>query len=82
MISGNRGNHILELKRCPSAIEKSVSLPRREPFFNLTRRPLYLQTMVFTPPLHSERGWGRGFPLFANATVLYIVYAYLTKMGG
>ena len=27
-------------------------------------------------------GWGRGFPLFANATVLYIVYAYLTKMGG
>jgi len=23
-----------------------------------------------------------GFPLFANATVLYIVYAYLTKMGG
>ena len=73
MVSGNRGNHILELKERPSAIEKGVSSLWKEPFFNLTRRPLYLQTIVFTPlsitslrsvTVGSERGWG--FPSSAN----------------
>ena len=73
MVSGNRGNHILELKERPSAIEKGVSLFREEPLFTSKKCPLYLQTIVFTPlsitslrsvTVGSERG--RGFPSSAN----------------
>ena len=38
-------------------MEKGVSSYRREPFFALKRRPLYLQIMVFTP-LSIRRGVG------------------------
>ena len=73
VVRGDRGNCILKLKRRSSRLEKGVSLHWREPFFTPTRRPLYLQTAVFTPlsitslrsvTAGSERG--RGFPLFAN----------------
>ena len=57
MISGNRGNCILKLKRRPSAIEKGVSSLCSEPFFTPTKRPLYLQIVVFTP-LSIRRGVG------------------------
>ena len=57
MVSGNRGNHILELKERPSPIEKGVSLCREEPLFTSKKRPLYLQTIVFTP-LSIRRGVG------------------------
>ena len=57
MVSGNRGNCILKLKRRPSAIEKGVSLCREEPLLASKKRPLYLQTMVFTP-LSIRRGAG------------------------
>ena len=36
-------------KRASLSCEKGVSLHWREPFFTPTKRPLYLQTMVFTP---------------------------------
>ena len=43
-------------------MEKSLSSYPREPFFNMKRRPLYLQTMVFTP-LSIRRGvGGEAFP--------------------
>ena len=57
MVSGNRGNCILKLKRRPSAIEKGVSLCREEPLLASKKRPLYLQTIVFTP-LSIRRGVG------------------------
>ena len=57
MVSGNRGNNILELKEHPSPIEKGVSLCRKEPLLTSKRRPLYLQTIVFTP-LSIRRGDG------------------------
>ena len=57
MVSGNRGNCILKLRKRPSPIEKGVSSLWREPLFNLKRRPLYLQTMVITP-LSIRRGVG------------------------
>ena len=57
MVSGNRGNNILELRKRPSPIEKGVSLCREEPLFTSKRRPLYLQSAVFTP-LSIRRGDG------------------------
>ena len=57
MVSGNRGNHILELKERPSAIEKGVSLFREEPLFTSKKCPFHLQTIVFTP-LSIRRGVG------------------------
>ncbi len=38
-------------------MEKSLSFYPKEPFFNVTKRPLYLQIMVFTP-LSIRRGVG------------------------
>ena len=38
-------------------MEKGVSSYSREPFFNMKKRLLYLQTMVFTP-LSIRRGAG------------------------
>ena len=73
MVSGDRGNCILKLRKRPSRLQKGVSSLWREPFFTPTKRPLYLQTMVFTPlsitslrsvTAGSERE--RGFPSFAN----------------
>ena len=57
MVSGNRGNCILKLKRRPSAIEKGVSLCREEPLLASKKHPLHLQTIVFTP-LSIRRGVG------------------------
>ena len=57
MVSGNRGNNFLELKERPSPIEKGVSLCRKEPLFTSKKRPLHLQTIVFTP-LSIRRGDG------------------------
>ena len=44
-------------KRASLSCKKGVSLPRREPFLAPTRRPLYLQIIVFTP-LSIRRGVG------------------------
>ena len=57
MLNRNRGNNILELKKRPSRLEKGVSLCRKEPLFTSKRRPLHLQTKVFTP-LSIRRGDG------------------------
>ena len=65
MVSGNRGNNILELTKRPSRLEKGVSLCRKEPLFTSKKRPLYLQSAVFTP-LSIRRGDGgeaSSFPL-------------------
>ena len=50
MVSGNRCNHILELKETPFSIGE-------EPFFTSKKRPFHLQTIVFTP-LSIRRGVG------------------------
>ena len=43
-------------------MEKSLSSYPREPFFNVKKRPLYLQLIVFTP-LSIRRGvGGEAFP--------------------
>ncbi|MUL27702.1 hypothetical protein F0475_05150 [Prevotella sp. A2879] len=57
MVSRNRSNNILELRKRPSPIEKGVSLCRKEPLFTSKKRPLHLQTIVFTP-LSIRRGDG------------------------
>ena len=51
------GRLLLEFKERPSAIEKGVSLCREEPLLASKKRPLYLQTIVFTP-LSIRRGVG------------------------
>ena len=68
MISGNRGNCILKLRKRPSRLQKGVSSLWREPLFNLTRRPLYLQIMVFTP-LSIRRGVGGEAFLYLQTAV-------------
>ena len=57
MVSRNRGNNFLELKKRPSRFEEGVSLCRKEPLLASKRRPLYLQSAVFTP-LSIRRGDG------------------------
>ena len=57
MVSRNRGNCILKLRKRPSPIEKGVSLCREEPLLASKKHPLHLQTMVFTP-LSIRRGVG------------------------
>ena len=57
MVSRNRGNNILELTERPSRLEKGVSLCREEPLLTSKKRPLHLQTIVFTP-LSIRRGDG------------------------
>ena len=57
MLNRNRGNNILKLKKRPSPFEEGVSLCRKEPLLASKRRPLHLQTIVFTP-LSIRRGDG------------------------
>ena len=57
MLNRNRGNNILELKKRPSRFEEGVSLCRKEPLLASKKRPLHLQTIVFTP-LSIRRGDG------------------------
>ena len=57
MVSENRGNYILELKKRPSRFEEGVSLCRKEPLLASKKGPLHLQTIVFTP-LSIRRGDG------------------------
>ena len=57
MVSGNRGNNFLELKKRPSRFEEGVSLCRKERLLTSRKRPLHLQTIVFTP-LSIRRGDG------------------------
>ena len=51
------GRLLVELKKRLSPIEKGVSSYRREAFLASKKRPLYLQTAVFTP-LSIRRGDG------------------------
>ena len=69
MVSENRGNYILELKKRPSRFEEGVSLCRKEPLLASKRRPLYLQTIVFTP-LSIRRGVGGEAVSFYFSTLL------------
>ena len=43
-------------------MEKSLSSYRREPFFTPTKRPLHLQTIVFTPLSIRRGAGGEAFP--------------------
>ena len=51
------GRLLVELRKRLSPIEKGVSSYRREAFLASKKRPLYLQTAVFTP-LSIRRGGG------------------------
>ena len=57
MLNRNKGSNILKLTKRPSPLEKGVSLCRKEPLFTSKKRPLYLQSAVFTP-LSIRRGDG------------------------
>ena len=51
------GRVLVELRKRLSPLEKGVSSYRREAFLASKKRPLYLQTIVFTP-LSIRRGGG------------------------
>jgi len=51
------GRLLFKLRKRPSRLEKGVSSYRREPFLASKKRPLHLQTIVFTP-LSIRRGVG------------------------
>ena len=71
MLNRNRGNNILELTERPSRLEKGVSLCREEPLLTSKKRPLHLQTIVFTP-LSIRRGDGGEAVLPILITIPYI----------
>ena len=58
MVSGNRGNHILELKETPFSIAEGRFLMSRRasPCIKETS-PSFANNSTHSP-LHSERGWG------------------------
>ena len=66
MVSGNRGNHILELKETPFSDREGRFLMSRGASLYIEETPPLSANNSFHSPLHSERGWGRGFPLSAN----------------
>ena len=66
MISGNRGNHILELKETPFSIGEGRFFVMKRASLQFDKTPPLSANNSFHSPLHSERGWGRGFPLSAN----------------
>ncbi len=70
MLNRNRGDNILELKKRPSRLEKGVSLCREEPLLASKKRPLHLQTIVFTP-LSIRRGDGGEASLPINVGVCF-----------
>ena len=70
MLNRNRGDNILELKKRPSRLEKGVSLCREEPLLASKKRPIHLQTIVFTP-LSIRRGDGGEASLPINVGVCF-----------
>ena len=66
MISGNRGNHILELKETPFSTAEGRFFVMKRASLKFDKTPPLSANNSFHSPLHSERGWGRGFPLSAN----------------
>ena len=60
MVSGNRSNHILELKETPFSIGEGRFLMSRRAFLYIEETPLSFANNSFYSPLHSERGRGGG----------------------
>ena len=67
-------------KRASLSCEKGVSSLWREPFFTPTKRPLYLQTIVFTP-LSTRRGAG-GEALPYLQTIVFTPLSIRRGVGG
>ena len=80
MVSRNRGNCILKLRKRPSPIEKGVSLCREEPLLASKKHPLHLQTMVFTP-LSIRRGVGGEAFLYLQ-TIVFTPLSIRRGVGG
>ena len=68
MVSGNRGNCILELKETPFSNREGRFLMSRRASPCIKETPPLFANNGFHFPLYSERGWGRGFPLLANSS--------------
>ena len=60
MVSGNRGNHILELKETLFSIGEGRFFVMKRAFLHTNETPPLFANNGFHSPLHSERGWGRG----------------------
>ena len=60
MVSGNRGNHILELKKTPFSNREGRFFVMKRAFLHTNETPPLSANNSFYSPLHSERGWGRG----------------------
>ena len=60
MVSVNRGNHILELKKTPFSIGEGRFFVMKRAFPCIKETPPSSANNSFHSPLHSERGWGRG----------------------
>ena len=60
MVSGNRGNHILELKKTPFLIGEGRFFVMKRAFLHTNETPSLFANNSIHSPLHSERGWGRG----------------------
>ena len=72
MVSGNRGNHILELKETPFSIAEGRFLVMKRAFLHTNETPPLFANNSFHSPLHSERGWGRGCSWVGGEAFLYL----------
>ena len=58
MVNGNRGNHILELKKTPFSIGEGRFFVMKRAFPCIKETPSSSANNSIHSPLHSERGWG------------------------
>ena len=80
VVRGDRGNCILKLRKSPSRLQKGVSLQWKGRLFDVKKRPLYLQTMVFTP-LSIRRGVG-GEAFLHLQTIVFTPLSIRRGVGG
>ena len=81
MVSGNRGNHILELKETPFSIAEGRFFVMKRAFLQFDKTPSLFANNSFHSPLHSERGWGRGCSWVGGEAVVGLGVRLLEGLG-
>ena len=82
MVSGNRGNCILELKETPFSNREGRFLMSRRASPCIKETPPLFANNGFHSPLYSERGWGRGFIWAGGETSSHLFLLGVPPLGG
>ena len=82
MVSGNRGNCILELKETPFSFGEGRFFVMKRAFLHTNETPPLFANNGFHSPLYSERGWGRGFIWAGGETSSHLFLLGVPPLGG